>query len=157
MAAAITGNDGLSLTLTPEPSSPVTFTGLSFDLVFQNLPDPGATHTTTWALYGSLDGFATAPSNANKLGEWTLTDQGTTAGITTDHWIGSQEVVLPASFANLTSPASFRIYFSSTLSTSNNLMGVDNLKVYAIAVPEPTAMGVLGCGAVALLRRRQRA
>jgi Secretion system C-terminal sorting domain/Bacterial Ig-like domain len=136
-ASAIDANDYYEFTVTPGAGFEMDLTSIVFDET-QNDTQVG-TGNYFWTIRSSLDGYATdivAPTSVNQV----LTS-GNNSGTTST----GNTVTLPASFLNITSALTFRIY---AYDVSDNLMdwGIDNVVINGsindIAGPVITSVAV---------------
>ena len=99
-----------------------------------------ATATGTFRLYGDA-GFATAIGGAESA-----------VAVTTDNtWITDQSVSFTATAAE--AGQLLGVSFGTTAGTQNEW---DNVRLTAVAVPEPTTTALLGLGGLALILRRRK-
>ena len=145
LAAAVTANFYVQFTVTP--SGPMSLSSLDLAAYQQNLHNPDL--STVAVEYDSGAGYTLA---------------GSATGIS-DGWTGNAHTVDLSGIAdlqNVAAPVAFRLYFYGfgayevrglgQVPGSNTDLGLNGS---AGAVPEPASLGLLGLGALALLRRRR--
>ena len=159
-AAAITNDEYFSFTITPNSGLTLTLDSISFSYQVA-ITGTSAAQNVTFALLSSATGF----SAANAIASFTYTEasDGNVSTGSTDGFVNTGTILLPAgSFTNI-GTTEFRIYLSDGGSTSTALFAkVDNVILNgAVApIPEPSTYAMLGLGAVLLagakrFRRKQ--
>lgn len=157
LANAITDNDFITVTITPDSGLALNLTSLTVDLGYSldgaAVPS-GIGVTLNTSVFSSVDGF-TAPS---VLGTKTYT--AASQGPTGTFYENLNIDLSGASYQNLSAPLEFRIYFyDSTSAISQPIHRIDNFTLNGSVdtlIPEPSAAALGGLGLLFLLRRRRR-
>jgi hypothetical protein len=154
-AGAVTAGTYFSFTITPAPGSAMTLTGISFDSA-----RGGAATPRSWYTFSSVKGFNNGSEIASAIESsarpaFSHYDETSTVGGTVPLATGSLNLAADPSYANLTSPVTFRFYVSAP--SSGQSIDFDNLTINGTTTPEPATIGLAAVGALGLLARRSRA
>ena len=150
-SAAITNSEYFTFTITPESGFTFTLDSISFSYQV-GITGTTGTQNVTFALFSSATGF----SIANQISAFTYTEDsdGNVSTGSTDAFVNTGTITLPAAtFANI-GATEFRIYVSDGGSTSTSLFAkVDNviLNGTTVAIPEPSTYAMMGLGAALLV------
>jgi hypothetical protein len=139
-ALALTSNDYYTFTLTPNAGQKANLTSLTFDFA----PFGNGTNTASFAVYSSVDSFAT---RIGSVATSTNSSAFTSANIS----------LLASQYQNLTLPITFRIYVFDSNNSGGKGDLLDNVILNGdlLAVPEPSTYAMMGLGA-GLLGAAQR-
>ena len=154
LAAAITANNYVTVTVTPDPGFQLNLTSLTVDLGYSlnaaSVPS-GVGVSLSTSVFSSVGGFTAPAVLATQT--FTAADQGTTGILYQNINI---DLTDPA-YQGLSGPLQFRIYFyDSNSSLTQPIHRVDNFTLNGAVVPEPSATLLGGLGMLALLRRRRQ-
>jgi hypothetical protein len=138
-AAAISGDDYLSFTVTPNAGTALDYSSMTFNFAWQNNSN---TVNENLSLRWSVDGFAS-----------TLDSQSTSESPGTAGLAGGS-FMIPA--ADQSGPVEFRIYFFDDANTQFSTVGIANVALVATSVPEPSAASLVLLGAAFCGRRWRR-
>lgn len=137
LADAIAGGNYWYFTLTPDAGASMDLSGISFDLGKQLGND------LMVSVLSSETGWTAADSLYDVTGISTLSNYSTTLSA--------------ADFTGLTNAVEFRIYWYNGNDDIFTSAVMDNVEVTGTtAIPEPMTLGLLGAGALGLLRRRRQ-
>lgn len=157
-AGAISAGDYIGFTLTPNPGYSLDLADLRFSWVIQrdtvaDNKDPSP-YTASVFLKSSAGGFTDSDPTLGTATRSTVYF-GVGTGATENPWT---EVVMDLSnMPTITTPLSFRLYFSDNGSWSNSHIRLDNLVVNgATVLPEPACVVGLGLAACLICGRRRR-
>ncbi len=171
LSDALTNNDYLSFTLTPDAGKALSFTAgdtITFDFQISYTSNPGGdpTDTTfTAALFTSVDGFASTASQVGASQSIAVVD------LAEDSSSGYEAKSISLSSlgnAGVDSSVEFRLYFVSEnpssgepnqIFSSRRFLDIDNIEVNgAVVIPEPASFAMLlgGLSILAVVRRRRR-
>jgi hypothetical protein len=138
-AAALSANDYLEFTITPSSGVSLSFSSLDFNLAFNGFAFP---YTANAALRWSVDAFGSTVGTATLVAAGNSVLQG-------------ESITLNSGLVQ-SAPVDFRLYFYDTQDTSFDTIGIRQVMLNAIAVPEPSSkMLLLLAGSVLIVRRKR--
>lgn len=170
-AAALTSGRAFTFTLTPEASTPVSLSTVSFDAAFYS-SDPVAVSPNTYTAYFfvevSIGGGAFSRVGSTLASGFQNTTTGR-SGVTFSQWSANlADVQYGSTYQNLTQSIVFRLYAYDQqadgitgISSPTRFLAWDNVALSTTAIPEPLSalpVGLLS-GSIALVyvrRRRQK-
>jgi hypothetical protein len=157
-AGAVSAGTYFAFTVTPTAGNTMTLTGISFDSA-----RGGAAVPRSWYAFSSVKGFANGSDiasaiEASQRPAFSHYDETSTVGGTAPLATGSLNLAADPSYANLTSPVTFRFYVSAP--GAGQSIDFDNVSINGITTatsPEPATLGMAAIGGLCLLARRRRA
>lgn len=152
---SISSNDYLQVTIRAAAGQTLSLESLVFDHLISN---QGASFTTSFAVFASLNGFATAPVDGGQLATATgsaTISSGTSISTLNDDFTVS---LSNAMFQNLDSSTTvtFRIYGFDSSTRTDDYGRIDDLRINGSVIPEPSAAVLSALGLLALAARRRR-
>lgn len=162
LAAAITGEDYVAFTLSTTAAQTASFTTLTFDW-WLNSPNSTATGES-YSIFALADEDGNGFDTGDQLGVRTLGEGGTVGSGFNAHDTEADALSVSFTISSLADLAAsesleFRLYFvDNRAGVSSPGHRIDNFTVNGTtaAVPEPSALAILGVGVIGLLVRRRR-
>jgi hypothetical protein len=157
-AGAIAAGTYYAFTVTPTAGNAMTLTGISFDSA-----RGGAATPRSWYAFSSVKGFTNGSEIASAIEAsarpaFSHYDETSTLASTAPLATGSLNLAADPSYANLTTPVTFRFYVSAP--GAGQSIDFDNVTINGVtsaASPEPATLGLAMIGGLFVLARRPRA
>jgi len=147
-ADALSAGTYFSFQVAPQSGQTLNLTSLDFSGALYGAGSAGS-YTATFFVRSSLDNYGTTVGNP-----FSVSYQLNSSPSFTNTSINLTDL----SFQNLSGPITFRIYlYDSGIAATNRYVGLDNVVLNGVVIPEPTIGLLLGTGlALIWLRRRCR-